>query len=153
MRRARNGERGSTMVQTAFVLTALLAIMFGIVDFGRALYTYSYVAQLAREGARWAIVRGSKCSTLNDHCNAQSADVQTYLRSLNEGMMKTSSIAATLQFPSCPAGVVGGSNSPGCIAEVTVTYPFQFVLPFMPKTGNQLMQITMTSTSEMVISQ
>ncbi len=142
------------MVETAVVLTTLLAIMFGIVDFGRALYTYTFVAQLAREGARWAIVRGSKCSTLGDHCNAQSTDVQTYLRGLNEGATNASSITATLTFPSCPAGVPAGSqNAPGCLAKVTVTYPFQFIMPFMPKSGNQLATINMSSTSQMVISQ
>jgi len=133
-------ERGTTLVETAVVMAVLLAIMFGVIDFGRALYTYSFVANAAREGARWAIVRGSKC-TLLDHCPASSSDLQTYVRSLSEGATNPSSITASLSFPS------GGSNAPGSVAEVTVTYPFVFMLPFMPSAG-----IKMTSTSEMVIS-
>ena len=143
---ARVRERGGTLPETVLVMAVLLAVMFGIIDFGRALYTYSFVANAAREGARWAIVRGSKCTML-DHCNASSSDVQNYVQSLSEGATTASSITANLQFPSCPSGVVGGgSNAPGCVAEVTVVYPFRFMLPFLPTS------IRMSSTSEMVIS-
>lgn len=150
--RARKAERGSTMVETAFALTALLTVLFGIIDFGRALYTYSFVAQLARQGARWAIVRGSTCSQL-DHCPAQSGttDIQPYIQGLNEGATTASRVSASLSFPNvnCSTGASGsGSNAPGCVAKVVVSYPFNFMLPFMPKNA-----LTITSTSEMVISQ
>jgi hypothetical protein len=140
-------ERGASLPETAIVMGVVLALMFGIVDFGRALYTYSFVAQLAREGARWAIVRGSKCTAL-DHCPAQSGtgDVQPYVQGLSEGATDPSKLVAALSFPSCPAGAAAG-NARGCVAEVTVTYPFRFVAPFMPAA------INMSSTSEMVISQ
>ncbi|HVR46013.1 MAG TPA: TadE family protein [Candidatus Binatia bacterium] len=135
----RNRERGSTLAETAVVMAVLLTIMFGIIDFGRALYTYSFVANAAREGARWAIVRGSKC-TLLDHCPASSTDVQTYVQSLSEGATNPSKISASLNFTAC-------GNAPGCVAEVTVQYPFRFMLPFLPTAA-----MTMSSTSEMVIS-
>jgi Flp pilus assembly protein TadG len=143
-------ERGSTMVETAFVMTALLTVLLGIIDFGRALYTYSFVAQLARQGARWAIVRGSTCAML-DHCPAQSGstDIQPYIQGLSYGATTAGNIHANLSFPgsNCAAGASGGgSNAPGCVAMVTVGYQFNFMLPFMP-------QPTMSSTSEMVISQ
>lgn len=151
MKKARHRERGATMVETAIVLTTLLALMFGIVDFGRALYTYNFVGTLAREGARWAIVRGSKCSKI-DHCNAQSSDVQTYLQSLNEGALTSSNITATLTPGGCTGLATGSTtNAPGCVAVVTVTYPFKFMMGFMPKGAGAT--INMTSTSKMVISQ
>jgi len=141
-------ERGASLPETALVIAIVLTLMFGIIDFGRALYTYGFVAQLAREGARWAIVRGSECTKL-DHCPAQggTTDIEPYIQSLSEGATNASSIVATLQWPNCPNGATG-SNSPGCTAEVTVTYPFTFMLPYLPKAA-----ITMSSTSEMVISQ
>jgi Flp pilus assembly protein TadG len=145
---ARRGERGGTLPETVIVMSVLLAVMFGIIDFGRALYTYSFVTNAARQGARWAIVRGSKC-TLLDHCPAAkgSTDIQPYVQGLSEGAMTANNISASLSFPSCPSGVVSANgNSPGCVAEVTVQYPFKFMLPFLPA-GIQL-----SSTSEMVIS-
>lgn len=141
-------KRGSSMPETVIVMAVLLAMICGIIDFGRAIYTYGFVAQLARQGARWAIVRGSQCTVLTD-CNATSSQVQAYVQSLAYGFTTPSSITATATWPSCPPGSSG--NAPGCTVEVTVTYPFKFVLPWMP-TGS-LGTINMTSTSEMVISQ
>ncbi len=146
---ARHRQRGASMPETAIVAVVVLALIFGIIDFGRAIYTYGYVAQLARQGARWAIVRGSKCSPSEiSPCPARSgsADVGPYVQSLNEGAMSGNNITASLSWPSCPNGV--GSNAPGCYARVTVSYPFTFVAPFVSQ-----LTIPMSSFSQMVISQ
>ena len=144
----RHGERGASLPEAAIVMTLLLTFMFGIVDFGRAFYTYDLVSHLARQGARWAIVRGSQCTGL-DHCPAQqgSADIQQYVQSLSEGATDASQITAQLSFPSCTGAGGGANNAPGCVAQVTVSYPFKFLLPFV-----HAGQITMTSSSQMVIS-
>ncbi len=88
---ARKRERGSSLPEMAIILVGLLAFLFAIVDFGRATYTYAFVAQLARQGARWAIVRGSQCVFL-DHCNATQAQIQAYVQSLSEGVTNASNI-------------------------------------------------------------
>jgi Flp pilus assembly protein TadG len=142
-------ERGASLPETAIVIGVLLVLLFGIIDFGRAMYTYAFVAQSARQGARWAIVRGAQCSQL-DHCNASSSDVQTYVQSLSVGATTASNISATATWPSsgCPPGLSG--KQPGCIVIVTVIYPFQFLLPFM---NAKFPTLSMSSTSQMVISQ
>lgn len=149
--KAARRERGVSLPETALVTGVLLALLFGIVDFGRAIYTYAFVAQLARQGARWAIVRGSQCSQL-DHCSAESSDVQTYVQSLSLGATSGSKISVAATWPpgSCPAGAAS-TNAPGCTVVVTVTYPFKFMMPYMP--GGSLATINMSSTSQMVISQ
>ncbi len=148
MRRARFAERGSGIAETAIVMGVVLALLFGIIDFGRTMYTYAFVAQLARQGARWAIVRGSQC-TLLDHCNASNNDVQTYVRSLSYGATDANSITVTTTWPTtdCPPNYTA-VNQPGCLVSVNVQYPFKFIAPFV--SGAQL---TMSSTSQMVISQ
>jgi Flp pilus assembly protein TadG len=145
----RKRERGSSMVETVIVMGVLLAMICGIIDFGRAMFTYGFVAQLARQGARWAIVRGSQCTLLTD-CSATSPQVQTYVQSLAYGFITPSNVAVTASWPpgGCPPGSSG--NAPGCTVEVAVTYPFKFTLPWMP---TSLGTLNMTSTSEMVISQ
>jgi Flp pilus assembly protein TadG len=137
----RHGERGSGLPEMAIVASVLLAMTFGIIDFGRAMYTYSFVAQLARAGARWAIVRGSGCTVL-DSCNATSANVQTYVQSIAQGMTKASSVVATATWPS------SACKSAGCPVIVTVTYPFAFVTGVLPGAA-----FNMSSSSQMVISQ
>jgi Flp pilus assembly protein TadG len=140
-------KRGSSMPETVIVMGALLAMICGIIDFGRAIYTYGFVAQLARQGARWAIVRGSQCTLLTD-CSATSSQVQAYVQSLAYGFITPSAIVASAIWPSCPPG--SSLNAPGCTVLVTVNYPFKFVLPWTP---TSLGTLNMTSTSEMVISQ
>jgi Flp pilus assembly protein TadG len=144
MRRQRR-QRGATLPETALILTVLLALTFGVIDFGRAAYAYAFVAQLAREGSRWAMVRGGQCSKL-DNCNAGQSQIQTYVRGLSEGATNPNNITVTATWPKCPPGSSG--NSPGCVVSVSVTYPFTFMLPFLPS-----LQLNMSSTSQMVISQ
>lgn len=43
-------------MEFALVLPVLILILIAILDFGRALYAYSVVANCAREGARFAII-------------------------------------------------------------------------------------------------
>ena len=51
----RNRQRGQGLVEFAMLLPVLMLILMSILDFGRAIYAYSVVANSAREGARFAI--------------------------------------------------------------------------------------------------
>lgn len=46
-------ERGQSAVELAFAFPVLLLILMGILDFGRAFYTYVSITNAAREGARY----------------------------------------------------------------------------------------------------
>ena len=58
----RRGERGQVLVETALCCIVLLAILFGIIQASLAAYSYHFIAEAAREGSRWAMVRGSTCT-------------------------------------------------------------------------------------------
>jgi Flp pilus assembly protein TadG len=45
-------ERGQAMVEFSLVLTLMLVLIFGLIDFGRAYICYVEVTNAAREGAR-----------------------------------------------------------------------------------------------------
>jgi hypothetical protein len=144
-------QRGSGLVEQALVLTILLTVMFGIIDFGRALYTYHFVSEAAREATRWASVRGNSCVGLPGGCPADPTDVQTYVSNVSGMGLDPARITATASWPikpysnpSCPAN----NNNPGCVVQVKVDYAFQFIVPFLPSAA-----FTMSSTSEMVITQ
>jgi Flp pilus assembly protein TadG len=142
------GQRGSSVLETAILMSVLLALTLGIVDFGRALFTFGSVAQIAREGARWAIVRGSQCSLLDD-CNVTSPEIQSYVQSLAFGPITPSKLTVNATWPGgCPPDSPS-IKAPGCLVAVNVTYPFTFELvPYVPN-----FTINMSSTSQMVISQ
>ncbi len=149
--RRRHAQRGASLPEMALAATAFFTLLFGIVDFGRALYTYNFVASLAREGARWWIVRGTTSCTNSSNqladCNATTAEIQSYVQGLNEGATKAPSIQVSPAPVSCPNGATA-SAAPGCTVAVKVTYPFTFIMGFMPKAT-----ISMSSTSTMVVSQ
>jgi Flp pilus assembly protein TadG len=52
-------NRGQSLVEFAFASIVFFMMLFGIVEFGIAVWRYNMVADLAQEGARWASVRGS----------------------------------------------------------------------------------------------
>jgi Flp pilus assembly protein TadG len=150
--RPRHSQRGSTMIEFVLVAGALLALCFGIIDFGRALYTYSFITTVAREGTRWAAVRGSNSctnsgSTLSD-CNASVAQIQSYVQSLSEGATSPSQMTVTPTWSNCTVLANGAVNAPGCLVSVNVTYSFKFMLPFMPKSS-----IPFSTSSQLAISQ
>jgi Flp pilus assembly protein TadG len=154
-RRGRNrSSRGATLVEFAFLIPLLFALVFGIVDFGRALYSYHFVSYAAREASRWASVRGgSDCTGYPQGCPASSADVSDYVVSIAPPGIDSSSsrLIVNASWPpllSNPPICAAVQKHPGCPVQVQVNYQFRFVLPFLPTSG-----INMTSTSEMIISQ
>jgi Flp pilus assembly protein TadG len=171
-------ERGSTILEFGLVAIALFALFFGVIDFGRALYAYHFVANAAAEAARWASVRGSKCQLAG--CPAAPSDVATYLGTITPSGINTNydviacwpglGSDATNGCPTsvsptngCTASTSGPNNNPGCPVKVQIIYPFSFIFPLMPSSTCSSIQnqqgqtvtanICMTSTSQMVISQ
>ncbi len=52
----RHGERGVTTVEFAIVSSALFLLLFGIIEFGRALFVVNMLTEATRRGARMAAV-------------------------------------------------------------------------------------------------
>jgi Flp pilus assembly protein TadG len=137
-------ERGTALVEFAIASTLALTMIFGIVDFGRGLYTFHLVSNAARAGSRYAIVRGSACAVTG--CPATSDQIQTYVRGLAPGI-DPNSLTVTTTWPG-GTNCAAGANDPGCPVTVTVTYPFKFLVRVLPS-----FTMSMTSSSTMVISQ
>jgi Flp pilus assembly protein TadG len=147
----RRRQRGAGLVEQAIVLTLFLTVLFAIIDFGRALYTYHFVSNAAREASRWASVRGFTCTGLSGGCPAGDPDVQTYVSNVSGMGLDPTKITATTSWPitSFSSPTCGTQiNNPGCVVQVQVTYSYNFFFPFLPTSP-----ITMQSTSQMVISQ
>ena len=146
--------RGSTLVEFAFLIPILFALVFGIIDFGRALYSYHFVSNAAREATRWASVRGRDCTGLSG-CppGAAATDVSSYVTSIAPMGIDTSpsKLSVTTNWVMPPNNLpicTAYPTNPGCAVQVQVSYQFKFILPFLPSSGYR-----MTSTSEMIISQ
>ena len=64
LKRFRASETGQALVEFTMIIPIFLLLIFGLVDFGRAFYTWLIVTNAAREGARVAAVQ-SDTSTVN----------------------------------------------------------------------------------------
>ncbi len=106
----RKTETGQTLVEFALVLPMLLILMFGIVDFGRAFYTWLTVTNAAREGAR---------------VGATQMDTSTINTRISDAMgpLGTSDLVITL------GNVQGPRGEP---ITVDLVYDFDFVTPIGP---------------------
>jgi Flp pilus assembly protein TadG len=52
----RSSQSGTTTIEFAIIGTVMMVIVFGIIEFGRALYTINILTEAARRGARMAAV-------------------------------------------------------------------------------------------------
>ncbi len=55
-------RRGATMVEFALVALAFLALIFGVVEFGRVLWTLNGLHLAVQQAARWAAVHDKSCT-------------------------------------------------------------------------------------------
>ncbi|MFY9691726.1 MAG: TadE/TadG family type IV pilus assembly protein [Candidatus Acidiferrales bacterium] len=142
-------QDGSTLIEFALTLTMFLLMLFGIVDFGRALYAYHFVSNAAREATRWAAVNGSNCG---DSCDAPAtpAAVQNFVAQITPAGIDSTKITTSAHWiaePNSPPICQSDAESPGCTVEVEVSYAFNFLAPIVHQGA-----ITLSSTSEMVIA-
>ena len=153
-------EDGGSIVEFAFACAVVFGMLFGVIYFSMALYTYHYISEAAREGSRYAMVRGSTSCTNTPNltnCNAANAQIQTYVQDLgypgvnaasNMTVTTTWYTASTTQPTTWSLCRTGTCNAPGNIVKVQVVYSYPLSIPFY---GTKT--LGMTSTSQMVIAQ
>jgi Flp pilus assembly protein TadG len=56
-RKSRSSEQGATLLEFAIVASMFFTAMFGVLEFGRLLFTHNALRDAARRGARYAVVR------------------------------------------------------------------------------------------------
>jgi Flp pilus assembly protein TadG len=167
-RASRSGrdDRGSTLVEFAIVVIVFLTIVLGIMDFCRFLYTYHFVSEVAREGTRYAVTRGSTYSTACSStttfaCYATAGNITTFVESLSPPGIESGSLTVDATWPGALSNATGSctttansttgvDDNPGCLVEVKVSYPYKFMFVFLPGSATTW---TVSSTSEMVIQQ
>jgi Flp pilus assembly protein TadG len=157
-------EEGITIVEMGICSSVLMAMLLGIFQVSLALYNFQLVADAAREGSRFAMVRGSNCATYltTAYCSpydaqstgADGVDVLNYVQSL--GYMGHSHLNATTTWLKASSATPttwstcssGTCNAPGNQVRVTVTYNYPLNIPFVPS-----ITIPIRSTSAEVIAQ
>ena len=148
LRRAWKETQAAEMVEMALVIPALLALLIGIFWAGRAYNIYETITRAAREGARVAVA--PSCSTCGDAFPTSSTVKTAVTNSLAASGMATSGTGITVNVQQHQQLNLDSDNPSALWTVVTVTYPFQFVLPF---TSVNASTVSMTTTAEMVEEQ
>ncbi len=92
----RRSRRGQALVEFALALPIILAVMFGAVEFGTALYDKAVLTNASREGARFGVVATNPRKT-----DAQiNTVVQTYVANNMINYKQTNAVTTTSR-PRC----------------------------------------------------
>jgi Flp pilus assembly protein TadG len=147
-RRLARSERGTALVEFALIAPLLFFLVFGIIEFGRALNYYNDLTQLAGQGARAAIVSRNPDSTAvgtaNANCPANNQTIQCQIAKTfptdNELKSGMSVCLGTLNTTSNV--ITAPTTAPTIGAPVTVRtkFPFHFLTNLFGAS------ITLTST-------
>ena len=158
-------EEGRALIETVLAMTFILfPTLFGCFTVCYAQYMANFMSSAAREGARWAAVRGSQCSTntpSQTHCGATATDIQNYLQSSGypgangltvtatwlTATSTTTNNVTTTSWSAC--GTTSACKKPGNIVQVTTSYTFNF--PFTRWARSNL--TSYGSTASMIVAQ
>jgi Flp pilus assembly protein TadG len=114
LHRFRQTEAGQSLVEFSMILPLFLVLLFGMVDFGRAFFTWLLVTNAAREGARVAAVQ-SDATTIDARIYDSFCD--TYPNDCSLDPTKLTIAKTNVQ------------GSRGSAVAVDLTYDFEFVTP------------------------
>lgn len=103
---SRSSRGGQALVEFAFTSFVFFIIVFGTLDFGRAIYQYSQLHNAVREGARVAKVKPT-----------DTAAIKAKIKDTGVG----------LDISDASIGVSGGGGKPGDVVRVTVSYHFDLI--------------------------
>jgi Flp pilus assembly protein TadG len=140
--------QAAELVEMAFVIPLLLTLLIGIFWAARAYNIYETITRAAREGARAAIT--PTCSTCGDAFPTSTTVKAAVTNSLAASGMQSSGTGITIDVQQHQQLNLDTTNPSALWTVVTVTYPFQFVLPF---TSINASTVSMTTTSQMVEEQ
>jgi len=118
-------DRGSSLIEFAIALLIVIPIFMGVFDLGRAVYIHSVVSAAAQEGARYGIVHRSDTTGIQDAARSQAAGLDPL------------SVTVAISYPDSST------------VQVTVSYDFTAVTPFISGVLGGGGQLTLSGTARM----
>ena len=123
IKKCKENERGSTLVEFAIGVTVFMTAMFAVLEFGRALWVHNALSDAARRGARYAVLHSSGSAT-------EVKNVVVYGDPAGSGQPMLNNLStANVNVVYNNFGLNDGTVS------VSITgYQFQFVVPIIGTT-------------------
>ena len=128
--RLNRGERGQALAEFAMILPVFFLLLFCLVDFGRAFYSWLVLTNAAREGARVGAIQGD------------ATEIST----------RVSETTSTLAATALTVDLTNVQGSRGSAVTVSLSYDFSYVTPIGAIAGlfgTALSEPTITASSSM----
>lgn len=106
----RKSERGQSLIEFALTMALLLLLLSGLVDLGRAIFTYMALREAAQEGAMYGSVYPTMTANIEDRVMNSSNVLQVLENDSGSG-------TASLSFEG------GEAVSAGEVIDISVSYP------------------------------
>jgi Flp pilus assembly protein TadG len=123
---SRRKSRGNAMLEVAFVLVMLLAILFAILDYGLAVFVRSTFQEAVREGVRYAITYRTQTGMGQD--DSVRSVVQSNAMGFLNGTDNFSKIHVDYYDPTTLTAT--SFNGPGSLVVVSIQgYTWNWLMP------------------------
>jgi Flp pilus assembly protein TadG len=134
-RRRAWADGGSITVEFALTLPIVMSLLYGFVELSHYAYADIALADAARDGARYAMVRGATSAS-----PATGTTITSYVKG-RLTLLDPSQVTVTVSYEP--------NNSAGSVVDVQLSYPFT---PFLPGFG-YIGAKTLLTSSAMTITE
>ena len=125
IRSPKKGQAGQAAVEFALIIVFLVVFLISFLEITALVYTYSVLADSAKEGVRFGVVHGTLSSTCNGPgaagiaCDAGATGVKAVVSNyLSSSLHDKAAMTVTPTYPD-------GSSKPSSRVRVVVSYPYQ----------------------------
>ncbi|HET6962465.1 MAG TPA: TadE/TadG family type IV pilus assembly protein [Terriglobia bacterium] len=129
----RGTQKGQSLVEMALVCLIFFFLLFGILEFARALWTYNTIVQSTRQAARWAVVNVANAADTTDINRARNIVIYGYpdVGSGTPLVPGLDTATVTVQIQPLQTDFSGTAVSEKISVSVS-NYQFQFIVPIAP---------------------
>ena len=135
-------DQGSALLEFALGTVVLFSLVFCFIEVCLIAYTRDTISECAREGTRYAMVRGASCpNTASPTCEVSASQVNTYVSAIRLPNLAGGTMTVATTYPD-------GNEAVGSRVQVLVSYAFTIRVPLVPAHA-----INLSSTSKVYILQ
>lgn len=146
----KSGESGTTLVEFAIGATVFLTVMFGVIEFGRALWTHNALADAARRAARYAVNQPASSPAGAKTTGTNVGPSITAIRNVavyGDPAGGSQPLVTDLTPTNLNVQYSGFGVGQGTVAVTITNYQFKFVMPIVG-TSIQMPDYNTTLTGE-----
>ena len=143
-------RRGAIALESALVMSVMFMLILGVIVLGMGVFRYQEMAYLAREGARYASVRGTQYATDTGNTAATASTIYTNAIQPKMAALSSSQFSYSVSWNSSNAPYHTTTNGSGATVKVANTVSVTVNYAWVPEAffGG----VTLTSTSTMPMS-